>query len=92
MTNNVIRLRRPAVPASSWRPRLSSRRPSSSTDTVRITIDDGRGVHLAVCENCTHTESAYPDSLGWLLDWADSHECDRELAELLAVVCGRGAA
>ena len=92
MTNNVIPLRRPVVPNSSWRPRPSSERPSSSPDPVRITFDDGRGVHLAVCENCTHTESAYPDSLGWLLDWADTHECDRELAELLALVCGRGAA
>jgi hypothetical protein len=92
MTNNVISLRRPAVAVPSWRPRPSSGRPSSSPDSVRITFDDGRGVHLAVCEHCTQTESAYPDSLGWLLDWADSHECDRELVELLAVVCGRGAA
>jgi hypothetical protein len=92
VTNNVIPLRRPVVPAPSCRPRPSYDRPSSSPDPVQITFDDGRGLHLAVCRNCTQTESAYPDSLGWLLDWADSHECDRELVELLALVCERGAA
>jgi hypothetical protein len=81
--NNVVPLRRPAVPAP-------SPRPSSSPDSVRITFDDGHGVHRAVCVGCTHTESAY--SLGWLLDWADAHECDRELVELLAEVCGRWVA
>lgn len=92
MTNNVFPLRRPTVPASPRRSRPSSRRPSSSPDSVRVLFDDGRGVHLAVCENCAQTASAYADALGWLLDWADSHECDRELAELLALICWQGAA
>jgi hypothetical protein len=91
VTNNVVPLRRPTVPAPSWHPRPPSARPSSSPDPVRINFDDGRGVHIAVCDHCTQTESAYPGALGWLLDWADSHECDRELVDLLAVVCGRAA-
>jgi hypothetical protein len=92
MTNNISPLHRPAVPVPSWRPDPSSGRPSWSPDPVRITFDDARGVHLAVCTDCAQTESAYSDSLGWLLDWADAHECDRELVELFAEVCGRRAA
>lgn len=79
---NVIPLRRPAVPAP-------SPRPSSS---VRLVLDDGRGVHVAVCDRCTDTETAYLDSLSWLLDWADTHHCDPELAALLSDICtGRAA-
>ena len=84
---NVIPLRRPTVPSSSRRPRRSVHRPSSP---VRIIFDDVSGVHAAVCRHCT--ESSYTDSVGWLLDWADQHRCDPELAALLAAVCDRGAA
>jgi hypothetical protein len=95
MTANVIPLRRPAVPGPSPRPRPADRRSSSSRrnllDPVRITFDDTRGVHVAVCDHCTEIQSAYPDALAWLLDWADTHQCDPELAALLAV-CDQGAA
>ncbi|GAA4510764.1 hypothetical protein GCM10023191_073870 [Actinoallomurus oryzae] len=83
---NVIPLHRPAaVPSPRSRPR-DGRRSSSRRfvlDPVRLTFDPTRGVHIAICIRCTETESAYPDELGWLLDWADTHHCDPELASLL---------
>jgi hypothetical protein len=84
--SNVIPLRRPAVRASSPRPRLRDGRSSSSRlvlDPVRVTFDDTRGVHVAACAQCAETESAYSGGLGWLLDWAETHRCDPELAALL---------
>jgi hypothetical protein len=96
MTTKVIPLRRRTVPIPSSRPRPGDGRPSPSPfnarDAVRITFDDTRGVHVAVCDRCADSQSAYPDSLVWLLEWADSHRCDPELVVLLASVCGRGAA
>ncbi|MCO5993000.1 hypothetical protein [Actinoallomurus rhizosphaericola] len=92
--NNVIPLRRPAVRVSSARPLLRDGRPSSSRvvlDPVRVTFDDTRGVHVAACARCAETESAYTDGLGWLLDWAEAHCCDGELAALLAACDQRAA-
>ncbi|WP_433180635.1 hypothetical protein [Actinoallomurus sp. CA-150999] len=92
---NVIPLRRPAVRSSSARPRRRDGRPSASRrpvlGPVRLAFDDTRGVHVAACARCAETESAYPDALGWLLDWADTHHCDPELAALLGA-CELGAA
>ena len=102
MSAQVIPLRRPAVPVPSSRPGPIGGRPSPSPspspsptnlrDDVRITPDNTRGVHVAVCDRCAETQSAYTDSLAWLLEWADTHKCDPELVALLASVCGRGAA
>jgi hypothetical protein len=98
MTAKVIPLRRRTVPVPSSPPRLGDGRPSSSSspanlrDAVRVTLDDTRGVHVAVCDRCADSRSAYADSLDWLLEWADTHRCDPELVALLASVCGQGAA
>lgn len=96
MTAKVIPLRPRSVPVPSARPRSERSLPSSSwpsmQDGVRVTIDDTRGVHVAVCDRCTDNQSAYSDSLAWLLEWADTHRCDRELVSLLASICGQGAA
>ncbi|MEV5705740.1 hypothetical protein [Actinoallomurus sp. NPDC052274] len=93
--SNVIALRRPAVRIPSARPRLRDGRPSSSRrlvlDAVRVTFDDTRGVHVAACARCAETESAYSGGLGWLLDWAETHRCDPELAALLTA-CDQEAA
>lgn len=92
--SNVIPLRRPVVRVSSARPRLRDVRSSSSRvvlDVVRVSFDDTRGVHVAACARCAESESAYSGGLGWLLDWAETHRCDPELAALLTA-CDRGAA
>jgi hypothetical protein len=92
---NVIPLRRPAAGVPSSHPRRRDGRPSSPSRPVlapvRLAFDDTRGVHVAVCARCTETESAYPDALGWLLDWADTHHCDPELAALLTACDLRAA-
>ncbi|MEV5747936.1 hypothetical protein AB0L00_08960 [Actinoallomurus sp. NPDC052308] len=56
-----------------------------------MTFDDTRGVHVVACARCAETQAAYADGLGWLLDWAEAHRCDPELAALLAS-CDREAA
>ncbi|GAA0349497.1 hypothetical protein NE235_36430 [Actinoallomurus spadix] len=93
--SNVIPLRRPAVRISSPRPRSQDGRSSSSRrivlDPVQVTFDDTRGVHVAACDRCAETESAYSGGLGWLLDWAETHRCDPELAALLTA-CDQEAA
>lgn len=95
MTAKLIPLRRHAVPVPSPRPAQEDR-PSSSRpdmqDVVRVIVDDMRGVHVAVCDRCADSQSAYSDALAWLLEWADAHRCDPEMVSLLASVCGQGAA
>jgi hypothetical protein len=106
MSAQVIPLRRRTVPVPSSRPRPTDGHPSPSLspspspspsptnlrDAIRITLDDTRGVHVAVCDRCADSQSAYADSLAWLLEWAETHRCDPELVALLASVCGHRAA
>jgi hypothetical protein len=55
-------------------------------NTVEVTWSDVADRYVAVCSNCLDHADAYPDGYGWLADWADTHRCDPELAELLAAV------
>ncbi|WP_148233088.1 MULTISPECIES: hypothetical protein [Thermomonospora] len=92
----------PARPAARPRPApvsSPSSRPSSSCSSRRSVLvlvgpvvewDGIRGLHLASCRRCaeTFTTTSATQAYGW----ADAHECDRELAALLAKVCGERAA
>jgi hypothetical protein len=55
-------------------------------NAIDVTWSDLADRQVAVCPTCLDHADAYPDSYGWLADWADTHRCDPELAELLAAV------
>jgi hypothetical protein len=52
--------------------------------------DGTRGLHIATCPRCADTMTAR--SAGRAYGWAEDHECDPELAALLADICGGAAA
>jgi hypothetical protein len=57
---------------------------------VGVEWDEFRSLHLARCQRCA--ESFASSSCGEADDWADAHQCDAELAALLALVDTRRAA
>ncbi|MGH3344797.1 MAG: hypothetical protein ACRDPK_18385 [Carbonactinosporaceae bacterium] len=84
-TAKVIQLR-PVLPG---RPR--PRRPVLGSDgSVLLEWDEGRGLHVAVCDRCTETASS--ERLDQAHEWAEEHRCDPELADLLARVLDQKAA
>jgi len=89
----VLRPRHPVRPLARPRPVLTSSRPvpvrsASSRRSVLVLVgpvvewDGIRGLHMARCGRCA--ESFTTVSAAQAYDWADAHECDRELAALLA--------
>ncbi|WP_146087616.1 hypothetical protein [Thermomonospora echinospora] len=70
---------------------LPSRRPGSSVLVGPVVEWDGvRGLHTATCGRCAETMTAV--SAGRAYGWAEDHECDAELAALLADLTGGTAA
>ncbi|GGU92192.1 hypothetical protein GCM10010182_04210 [Actinomadura cremea] len=58
---------------------------SPSSSVVRVGWDEWRGLHIAACARCA--ESLASSLPGDVDDWADTHRCDAERAELLAEIC-----
>ncbi|SEG94706.1 hypothetical protein SAMN04489712_15014 [Thermomonospora echinospora] len=68
-----------------------SRRVRSSVLVGPVVEWDGvRGLHTATCGRCADTMTAR--SAEYAYGWAETHECDPELAALLADICGGTAA
>ncbi|SEG91072.1 hypothetical protein SAMN04489712_12828 [Thermomonospora echinospora] len=68
-----------------------SRRVGSSVLVGPVVEWDGvRGLHIATCDRCADTMTAV--SAGRAYRWVEDHECDPELAALLANLTGGTAA
>ena len=95
MTADVISLRPRLVPVPRRRtrpvlvPAAFRARPAVLGGPV-VEWDEYRGVHVAVCDRCCETLDAV--RLDQAHQWADTHDCDPELAALLAEVLTRRAA
>jgi hypothetical protein len=86
MTARVIPIRpRPSLAPSPSRPRPS--RPVPVRPRVALEWDGVRGVYVAVCRCCCDTLTT--QRLDQAHDWADTHTCDPELAELLTAITRR---
>ncbi|WP_412516222.1 hypothetical protein K8Z49_35240 [Actinomadura madurae] len=82
-----------AVPSPMSAP--SPSRPPSSVSSwdvwpVGVEWDEFRSLHIARCQQCA--DSFTSSRPGEVDDWADTHRCDPEMADLLALVDTRRAA
>jgi hypothetical protein len=86
LTERVIPLRPSPSPSPSPTPSRppSPSRPGSSLPVppVRVEWDGVRGLYIAACGRCCETFTT--DRLDQAHEWAETHTCDPELADLLA--------
>lgn len=96
MTAQVIPLRPRSRPGGRPRPVLARpARPASSRAVpdpqvpVSVEWDEGRALYVGICHRCTDTITTV--RLDQAHEWAETHTCDPELAQLLTEITGSAA-